>query len=295
MNNDIFCTNINNTYIFIDGSYFCFHRYYSLINWWKSAFPENPLEEPFQNEVFLEKFKTTFLKELKKLTKNLNIDKKMNPLILVGKDCKRENIWRNNLLPSYKSTRLNNTCMIGPFFKMVYEENLFEQGGVSNILHYDKLEADDCIAISVKYILNKTTDSKIYIITSDKDYLQLACPQVNLYNLSFKKLTDQKSCLGNPEVDLFCKIVSGDVSDNIPSVLKKCGEKTAFKCFYDRKYFLERIISEKAEEKYNLNKKLIDFNEIPEALKNGFINKCILLSENLDVANNINNFELKEL
>jgi len=37
-------------FILIDGSYFCFHRYYSLMNWWKNAFPEDPLENPIENE-----------------------------------------------------------------------------------------------------------------------------------------------------------------------------------------------------------------------------------------------------
>ena len=50
---------------------------------------------------------------------------------------------------------------------------------------------------------------------------------IKLYNLKFKDLTQSKSCFQNPEKDLFCKIVSGDKSDGIPSVFKKCGIKTA--------------------------------------------------------------------
>ena len=64
--------------------------------------------------------------------------------------------------------------MGGPLFKMAYEEKLFEEGGIKAILQHPKLEADDCIAISVKYVLEKYPKCKIYIITSDKDYLQLA-------------------------------------------------------------------------------------------------------------------------
>ena len=30
----------NPTFIFIDGSYFCFYRYHSLLTWWKNAYPE---------------------------------------------------------------------------------------------------------------------------------------------------------------------------------------------------------------------------------------------------------------
>jgi hypothetical protein len=43
-------------YIFLDGSYFCFHRYYSLLRWWKIAYPEEPIEDPYQNQIFVDKF-----------------------------------------------------------------------------------------------------------------------------------------------------------------------------------------------------------------------------------------------
>jgi 5'-3' exonuclease len=137
------------------------------------------------------------------------------------------------------------------------------------------LEADDCIAISVKYILEKYPQSKIYIITSDKDYLQLAEERVELYNLAYKKLTDQKSSSGDSKCDLFCKIVMGDPSDNIKSVLQKCGPKTALKCYENPEYFEERLKKENAYEIYNLNKKLVDFNEIPTDLLDEFINTSI--------------------
>ena len=66
MNNNIFNTEMNNpTFIFVDGSYFCFYRYYAILNWWKNAYPEEPLEDPFQNEKFVEKFKKTFAELLK--------------------------------------------------------------------------------------------------------------------------------------------------------------------------------------------------------------------------------------
>ena len=89
--------------IFIDGSYFCFYRYYSIMNWWKNAYPEIPIEDPFLNEAFVAKFRKTFVDHVSKLQKNLGIHKSVKPTIIVGKDCKRENIWRNELFPQYKA------------------------------------------------------------------------------------------------------------------------------------------------------------------------------------------------
>ena len=49
----------NPIFIFIDGSYFCFYRYHSLLTWWKNAYPEQSdvLLDPYNNEKFVEKFK----------------------------------------------------------------------------------------------------------------------------------------------------------------------------------------------------------------------------------------------
>ena len=54
--------------------------------------------------------------------------------------------------------------MGGPFFKMVYEDNLFIEGGAQTILQHPKLEADDCIAISTKYLLNTYSTCNIVSI-----------------------------------------------------------------------------------------------------------------------------------
>ena len=263
-----------NTYIFIDGSYFCFYRYFSLLTWWKNANIEDPvLSNPIENEIFVEKFKKTFVDQMKQIPKNLKINKKVQPILIIGKDCKREAIWRNELFPEYKANRANGPedgFMGGPFFRMAYDDELFKQGGAHMVLKHPRLEADDCIAITAKYLIETQPTCEIYIITSDKDYLQLARPNVHLYNLAYKKLTDQKSSTQNPESDLFCKIITGDPSDNIPSVFKKCGPKTALKYFEDRTKFEFQLAKENAYEKYNLNKKLVDFNEIPTNLVEEF-------------------------
>ena len=268
---------MNPTFIFIDGSYFTFYRYFSLLNWWKNAHPEKTIDEPIGNEEFVGKFRKLFVETIQQLPKKLKIDKSIKPITIVGKDCPRETIWRMANFKDYKANRTyDNGFMGAPFFKMVYAEELFQKGGAETILKYPTLEADDCIAISVKYILAKYETCTIYIITSDKDYLQLIEPRVKIFDLKFNNLAEQKSCTGNAEKDLFCKIVMGDSSDNIPSVIKKCGPKTALKCYDDSNYFEERLKKENAYELYERNKKLVDFNCIPQELIDGFINEIIL-------------------
>ena len=260
------------TFIFVDGSYYCFYRYFATIQWWNNAHPEIILDDPYQNEIFLEKFKKTFLDNLLLIPKKLKLDKSVEPIIIVGKDCKRENIWRMNLFPKYKANRENESFKGKSFFNMVYKEELFQKGGAKAIVKHPKLEADDCIALSVKYLLSIYPSCNIYIITSDKDYLQLSSNNVFLYNLAYKNLAESKSSTGNSKNDLEIKIIMGDVSDNIPSVFPKCGPKTSQKCIEDPDFFKKKM-ADNAEyyKQYELNKLLIKFDNIPIELVNEFI------------------------
>ena len=255
-------------FIFVDGSYYCFYRYFALQQWWKNAYPDEPLEDPYKNEKFVEKFRKTFVDNLEQISKKLKIHKEpIKPILIVGKDCRREHIWRNDLFKDYKANRANGPddgFMGGPFFKMAYEDELFQKGGAKAILKHPRLEADDCIAISVKYLLNKYPLCKIYIITSDKDYLQLNAHNVDLYTLTYKNLADGKTSTGNAYDDLKIKIIMGDTSDNIPSVFPKCGIKTAQKCIEDEEFFKKKMANNpEYYEQYRLNEQLVSFDKIP--------------------------------
>jgi 5'-3' exonuclease len=256
------------TFILIDGSYFIVHRYECLFAWWK--FQHNTEETPLEkNEEFVNRFKTLFHSNLQSLTKDLQLTEEQLEKVtfVVGKDCPREDIWRNEFIENYKGTRVKNETR-KKFLMMAYEEKMFEEGGIHQILWHPKLEADDCVAIATKYLLNKYGHEgcTIFIVTSDKDYLQLASTNVHIHNLNFKKLTEQKSSYNDPECDLFCKILTGDKSDNIPSVFPRCGPKTALKYYNDKAMFEAKLEAsdEQCKKQYELNKKIIDFKYIPE-------------------------------
>lgn len=275
MENNIFEQSIMNpTFIFVDGSYYNFHRYFALQQWWKNAYPEEQLDDPYQNEKFVEKFKKTFVENLQQMPKKLKIHKSINPIMIVGKDCKRENIWRNEFFSNYKANRANGPedgFMGGPFFKMVYEDNLFQKGGAKAILKHPKLEADDCIALSVKYLTTKYPECHIYIITSDRDYLQLNSHNIDIFNLAYKNIAEKNST-GDSKTDLEIKIIMGDSSDNIPSVFPKCGPKTAQKCIEDPEFFKKKMANNpEYYAQYKLNTKLVNFNNIPNDLVDEFM------------------------
>lgn len=252
-----------NNYIFVDGSYFIFFRYHALSTWWRNAKKEEPFPtEPHLNEEFMEKFQRLFLKALNEIPSKLGLS---TFKMFIGKDCLRESIWRTKIFPEYKLGR--KPCNeIGPFFDLAYQK-LFSH---CTILEHDSLEADDCIALSVQKLREKK-ENRIFVITSDKDYLQLVSDNVSIFNMKFQNLSSQNSSHANASMDLFCKILTGDPSDNIPRSLKKCGPKTAAKFFVDRDSF-HKIIAEDPDVKsaFERNQTLIDFSFIPVNLKESF-------------------------
>ena len=246
--------------ICIDMSYFIFYRYYALIAWWKLAKQDDVLGNPIDNLEFVEKFNKTFIEKINEIPKKLKIK---NYTIIAGRDCPRHEIWRHVLYDKYKANRIQDDAFLGgPFFKLSYQ--ILTNLNIK-VLYHEHLEGDDCIAITAKNILN-TSDEKVIIIANDMDYLQLAGPRFQLINHKYKLLTDNKKWSGNAEKDLFCKIVMGDKSDDIPAIFKKCGPKTAVKCYENKIYFEEQLKKENAYDAYERNKKLVDFNEIPKEL-----------------------------
>jgi 5'-3' exonuclease len=286
-------SNDNNSYIFVDGSYYCFYRYYATLNWWKHAHPEVELGDPFLQEEFVAKYKKLFIDGISALPRKLGAPK--NARIIVGKDCKRENIWRHqHAITLYKGTRPSGdeprqgqpVFYGGKFFNMAYEDELFVKGGAKWVIKHNRLEADDVIAISVKKLLQRDSAPltnasltnasliNIFIVTSDKDYLQLLEPRVAIYNLAFKNLgLTKEGAVVDGRKELFIKTVMGDKSDNIASAIAKCGYKTALKCYEDPSYFEARLAKESAHQKYLTNKKMVDFDEIPCELANEFLQK----------------------
>ena len=80
--------------------------------------------------------------------------------------------------------------MGGPFFKL--GKDILKELNIQTLYH-EKLEADDCNALTCNYIRSQIPDSKVYIIANDMDYLQLASDNVKIINMQYKDLTDKKS------------------------------------------------------------------------------------------------------
>ena len=71
----------------------------------------------------------------------------------------------------------------------------------------------------------------------------------------------------------FCKILIGDKSDNLKPIINKCGIKTAIN-YYNKKDTFDDLLAKNknCKDKYEQNRKLIDFNYIPSHLCDEFYN-----------------------
>jgi len=127
-------------HIYIDASYFIFYRVFALCVWWRNAKKDEPLIEPSLNDEFLEKFCSTFVDKIKEIPKKLGL-KKQPYKIFVARDCPQSDIWRKKLFPEYKHGRdqtKNKEANISEFFRIAYEQKLFEKAATYQVFYYFK-------------------------------------------------------------------------------------------------------------------------------------------------------------
>ena len=266
-------------YAFFDLSYFVIHRYFAVKRWFSFQLKD---DVPTQAEIF-ERFAKSFEQSLLALQKKYKFD--WNNTYL-ARDCPRADIWRNALFPEYKDNREcgNKATNFDPeIFGYVYETLLpllNTKGLAFKVVQAATAEADDVIAIAHRLIRAKSGDANanaaIFILTNDHDYIQLLDENTTIINGQGDPVAAKydDETLG---VFLEYKIIRGDVSDNIPSIGKKIGDKTAHKLALNPTLLLERFKKDaNVKAQYDLNKNLISFEKIPEALANDIVSQLAL-------------------
>ena len=251
-------------YLLIDQGYFNFFRFFAAKSWYKRRH-EYIDDETMANDP---NFQSTLIKRVEEsiasIIKNKNIPWKN---VVFCRDCPQSKIWRMTHKPDYKGTRDSN-LNVKTGFALISEKitELIENYGCFRI-YQESLEADDLVYLVRQYILSKLPDAQFTIITSDIDYYQICYPNTNILRLDNRDA--MKKSLGNPELDLLVKIIQGDKSDNILSIIPKCGPKTALKYAQDPK-LLDTLLesNETARTHFQNNKRLIDFSQIPTEYQN---------------------------
>ena len=199
---------------FIDGMALIYRSYYAFIN--------NPLKT---KDGFPTSAIYGFLNSILKIIKTENPD-----YITVALDSQKPT-FRHEIYSNYKSNRKKMPdelrLQIPEIKKILSKMNMCT-------LICDGFEADDIIATVTKKISND--DLKIFIVTGDKDIMQLVSDNVFVYSpgnkFSGTKIYDKDSVIDkwNVEPRKICDLLSimGDSSDNIPGI-RGIGPKTASK------------------------------------------------------------------
>jgi DNA polymerase-1 len=151
---------------------------------------------------------------------------------------------RKNLLPEYKSGRNLQRITNWEVFDTHEDEDDAKVDQIVRIIQYlktlpvktvsiDKVEADDIIA-HLCTVLPEQEKDKVFIVSSDKDFLQLVNKNVIVYRPMEKEFYTEETIKQkfnmSPSNFIIYKTLMGDNSDKVKGV-KGLGEKKLYKLF----------------------------------------------------------------
>lgn len=273
--------------ILVDTSYTTFHRFFATIRWFsfanKDAFKEHKDDKTYDwstDPLFIEKYTKMYLDAIINLVgKTIYQDS----IVIFCQDAPQDTLWRHEFAECYKGNRvdLSEKYNFKPTFKYTYDTlipKLIKENKNIHSLLIPRMEADDLIALATKYIKYKRPNNITFIISGDNDFLQLGHDK--LYIADYKK--DHLIHLTKEEAReaLRVKIVSGDCSDNIPSIFidQKINNKIK-KLVKENKEEMKKFLgeNEKSKAQYLKNKKMISFKYIPKHFRKSVYIKIKLL------------------
>jgi len=270
--------------ILIDTSYTSFYRFFATLRWLSLSEPDeykkykdDKTYDWSQNTIFIEKYKKMYLESIIKLIKKKSFT---NSIIIFCMDSPRDTLWRNDIISSYKSDRVDLSLKndFKPTFQYTYEKiipDIIKENKNVYKLKVDNTEADDIIACITMHMKDNNPEQIIQIVSGDADFLQLGRNNVKFINYKDKKLIelDEKEAKNK----LNEKIIIGDKSDNIPSIFptdkKELSNKMRKEILNDTNILKSYLTNPKIKKKYDTNQSLIDFNFIPKKYYTKIINE----------------------
>ena len=153
-----------------------------------------------------------------------NNRKNINPLYKSGRDLQRITNW-----DAFDDKRDEDDSKVDQMVRVIQYLKTLPVKTVS----IDKVEADDIIAYLCNKVINKPED-KAFIVSSDKDFIQLVNDNVIVYRPMEKEYYTEQTVIDkykmSPKNFILHKTLLGDNSDKIKGV-KGLGEKGLYKKF----------------------------------------------------------------
>jgi len=190
--------------------------------------------------------------------------------VVLAMDARRS--WRKLYWTKYKANRKSTRDKIDldwdEYFE-VYDSFMLE---IKEHLPFKVIKVEDAEGDDIIGTLALEKPQKIYIISTDKDFLQLSSPRVDIYNPLKKKTVEHP----NPELFIVEQSLRGQSKDNIYNVKTPLdfpdgkrkpgfGEKAYEKVIATG---LDKWLDENGlRERYEFNRNLMDFSRIPNEIK----------------------------
>jgi hypothetical protein len=208
-------------------------------------------------------------------------------------DSSINNNFRKLKYPEYKAQRkLIPKSYNVSVIKEYVQDVLFKELEVEDKLGFKIIKVDGCESDDIIAVLMKKYNEYLcrILISSDRDFLQLE----NVYQYDWwgnkieRKIKNHEEFEMNSKEFLLWKILRGDVSDNIKNVFPKYGDVKSYK-LVKNKSLLKKMLceSQEANNRYKLNKFLIDFRSIPldveEKISKILTEKMSIISKNESV------------
>jgi 5'-3' exonuclease len=266
-----------NTLILVDTSYTLYYRFFATLKWYSFAFPEDyklikndNTYDWTKNEVFIEKYEKMFL------TAIFNIIPSKQNIIIFCMDSPKAQLWRTEIKPDYKDKRpdLSLKYNLDPIYEYTFNKiipNCMKTHKNIYSIVMDKIEADDIIAIICMDLEKTDPDTLIYLISDDKDFLQLGRQNIIFINYKTKTplMLDKSAALKF----LNTKIIMGDKSDYIPSIFPKGSKIKKKKELIESEDKLQNYLElyPDIKKQYTINREIIDFNYIPTKYYNKIV------------------------
>lgn len=292
--------------VVVDGSYLVYYSLFSAVNKWlnddsthfEASAVIKPAGETDQANLpnlllypsFKEVLKKTIMNRLGMVDQVLKsnyqeeLDMAGDIHILLAEDTPLQHSFRKKMFPEYKAQRRAQPRSYDVYRIKAYvhdvlldELNLEKTMGMIRV-KIDGAEGDDVIAVA---LMNATPENgyiRRVLFSSDHDFLQLE--GVDQWDLSGNRIV-RESLLGKKKMEemikngetidhktfLLTKILMGDSSDNIPHVKDKLGPVKSYKYARDKDALKQMLLEDQAAaQRFIMNKKLIDFNQMPAEL-----------------------------
>jgi len=212
--------------------------------------------------------------------------KKYGELIIV---CDDKHYWRKDIFRFYKASRKKNR-----------EQSEIDWNNLFNILNtirdeinqnmpYKVIQVPHCEADDIIATIAKQSQEDVLILSADKDFKQL---QIMQHVKQYDPINKKDVVCDDPSRFLLELIIRGDSGDGIPNVLspdnsfvdgirQKPISKKKIEKWIDSNHY-----DGVPEENLNRNRKLIDFDMIPESIHDSIVQEFenqIKVSKNIDM------------